>query len=52
LGGLKPMEGQSVNAYEFKGNKILKYKRFNDYIVSYVISVISLGILALLLRKK
>ena len=42
LGKQKPLQLNAVNAYEFKGDFILKYKRFNIYLVSYIISIMAL----------
>ncbi len=52
LGDEKPLEG-TVNVYEYNGENVLKYKRFNTYLVSYIISgVFFLGLLYLWWKRR
>jgi len=46
LGEQKPLQLNAVNAYEFKEEQILIYKRFRIYLVSYIISALAFFLFA------
>ena len=51
LGKQEPLEG-TTNVYEYKGDAELRYRRFNTYLVSYIISLAVFAGLVVILRKE
>ncbi|MEK6983485.1 MAG: hypothetical protein AABX33_02845 [Nanoarchaeota archaeon] len=51
LGSQKPANFIAVNLYEFKDNFILKYKRFDVYMASYIISILAIVLVLFLLLQ-
>lgn len=41
LGKQQPLQLNAVNTYEFKGEQILNYKRFNIYLLSYIMPALA-----------
>ena len=52
LGNQQPLQLNAVSAYEFKGDQILNYKRFRIYLVSYIVSVLTLIFMIILMYNQ
>lgn len=51
LGNQEPVK-DTINVYEYKDNNNLKYKRFNVYLISYLISLLFFIILLFVLKAQ
>jgi len=52
LGNQQPESFKGMNIYEYKENLVLKYERFNVYLISYIISLVTLILIYLIWKNK